>query len=513
MSDCADAEQTLPVIFARTAKRLGDRPALVDGKACVITFGELQRRVEALSSAWRRQGLGHGDRVLVAMPLGIDLYASLAAIWTLGAVAVLPEPAMGLKGVAAAIRGTPLHGTCASGGYRLLRYLFPGLLGKPLYQPSAAAPRGRAETVAAMTGAATTGAGNRADNTEDAPHLSEGHRGAAGQPDDLALISFTSGTTGTPKAVPRSHAFLMAQYQAVDALLAGDDNERDLVAFPVFALANLAAGRTSVLPSWPMRKHHRVTPETLAAQLERDGITRALLPPTLAERLTRINRSGELHTVFTGGGPVFPDTLERLRERLPRARIVCVYGSTEAEPIAELDVSEMTADDVEAMQGGAGLLVGNPCRGAEVRIGADREIQVAGPHVNRGYLDPSRNAETKVVEGSRVWHRTGDAGYLDAQGRLWLLGRVGEVIAERYPLAIEAVARRWPGVEQAALMTSPTGEGAVLVLQGTRDDTLRPHAQSLGLHQLLWLDAIPMDRRHRSRIDRNRLARIVRRRC
>src|SRR4030095_1800714 len=87
-------------------------------------------------------------------------------------------------------------------------------------------------------------------------------------------------------------------------------------------------------------------------------------------------------TVFTGGGPVFPDIVERLSRRVPRADIVSVYGSTEAEPIAHQSMRETPAADWSAMRSGAGLLAGPVISEARVQLLND-EIIVTGEHVNK----------------------------------------------------------------------------------------------------------------------------------
>lgn len=471
--------ETLLDAFAASVARNGERVALVQGDGARVSFADLAGRVQRLAQAWAAQGMKAGDRILIATPIGADLYAALAALWTVGAVAVLPEPAMGLAGLRNALRTTRVNGLCASGGYRALRLLLPGLWLQPLYTPSA---RGA---------------------------LAIAHRA---KPSDLALISFTSGTTGAPKAIPRSHAFLMAQQAAVSPLLHSDKPEVDLVAFPVFVLINLAQGRTSVLPNWTMRKLHRVSPDTLAAWIAGQGATRLLLPPALCETLAKAAIPPAVHTLFTGGGPVFPDLIAALQRHAPALRIVSVYGSTEAEPIAEIDASDLSPDDLAAMAAGKGLLAGVPVAAAQVRILND-EILVSGAHVNQGYLDPARDVETKLRQDDIIWHRTGDAGYFDDQGRLWLLGRLGGAVQTatglHYPFSVETAARMWPGVRGAALVA--LAGKAVLAVEGDTahlaDWTAR--AAAFGIHDLRPVARLPKDRRHRSKIDAAALRRML----
>lgn len=460
--------------FATQAQRHEDRIAIIDGRGRTITYGDLLARSSRLAGAWRAAGLKTGDRVLLAMGIGIDLYVALAAAWRIGAVVVFPEPALGLPGLRHAVRATNPRAFLSCGWYRLLGWALPDLRRLPLRLT----PH---------------------DGGEDAMHVED----IGGE--HPALVSFTSGSTGTPKAIQRTHGFLASQNACVASLIdPRGAHHTDLVAFPVFVVANLGLGVTSVLPNWNVRRHDRADPARIARHMSRHGITRALLPPSICERLCRLDALPPLAAIFTGGGPVFPDVMQRLSARLPGADIVAVYGSTEAEPIAHLRMRDITQADWTAMREGAGLLTGTPIREITLQL-RDGEILVAGDHVNSGYLDSRDDADNKIRDGARIWHRTGDAGHIDEAGRLWLLGRHAAKVGELYPFAIEVAARSWPGVRRAALVGS--GNRAVLAIEGEHAHARewQDLAQRFGEITVAPVEAIPLDRRHRSKVDLPRL--------
>jgi olefin beta-lactone synthetase len=189
--------------------------------------------------------------------------------------------------------------------------------------------------------------------------------------------------------------------------------------------------------------------------------------------------------------------------------MVSVYGSTEAEPIAHVDAAEVGEADWAAMRTGAGLLAGKPATCVQVRI-VDDEILVAGDHVVGGYLDPAQDRLAKVRDAeSVVWHRTGDSGRFDDQGRLWLLGRADGRVAGLWPFEVEAPARLWPGVRRAAL-AAIDGE-AILAIEGDRGsrDLWTEAASALGIERIIELERIPLDRRHGSKVDRPALSRLI----
>lgn len=461
---------TLIAQFLREAEARADQIAIVDKRGRTVTFSELVARSSKLAGAWRNKGVRSGDRVLLAMGIGIDLYVALAAAWRIGAVVVFPEPALGLNGLRHAIRATQPKAFLSSGWYRLLWWVLPDVRGLP----QSLTPH------------------DQGHGPGDVEHV---------DPEHPALISFTSGSTGLPKAIMRSHGFLAAQNACVSELLQPEDKIAvDLVAFPVFVVANLGLGITSVLPNWNVRDQDKADPAALAAHIKRHGVTRALLPPSVCARLCRLDVMPPLKAIFTGGGPVFPDLLRKLMERLPDADIVAVYGSTEAEPIAHLHARDIKEDDWTAMTSGAGLLAGQPIKNVRLVL-RDDEIIVTGDHVNKGYLDARDDAANKIQIGNDIWHRTGDAGRLDDQGRLWLLGRYDARVKNLYPFTIEVAARSWSGVTTTALVD--VSGRAVLAVEGEARhiSVWKKEAAALGDIDVRPVRKIPLDNRHRSKVD------------
>jgi acyl-coenzyme A synthetase/AMP-(fatty) acid ligase len=335
--------------------------------------------------------------------------------------------------------------------------------------------------------------------------------------DHAALITFTSGSTGRPKGVVRSAGFLALQHSLLEGIRGTTPEHVDLISLPVFVLSNLVAGATSVIPAGNLRRPASLNGRRIIAQMRATGVNRIVAPPAVCARIAEAAQAGagplELEAMFTGGGPVFPNLLHALHAAAPGARIHAVYGSTEAEPIAHVRYDDVGAADWTAMARGAGLLAGAPVPQAAVEI-VDDEIQVSGPHVNRGYLDPAQDATTKVTRDGRLWHRTGDAARFDERGRLWLLGRREAAGGGLFPFAVETAALSWRGVRQAALVARE-GRRPTLCLagEGLDEAALRLRASTLGELEVRLMRRIPMDARHNSKVDyaalRRRLGRAA----
>ena len=132
-----------------------------------------------------------------------------------------------------------------------------------------------------------------------------------------ALITFTSGSTGTPKAALRTHGFLLAQQRVLAETLELTPGDIDLATLPIFVLANLAAGVTSITPNANLRRPGAIDPGPVLAQIRRFRPNRASGSPAFFERLADGARTANcsldsFERIYTGGAPVFPGLLDRI---------------------------------------------------------------------------------------------------------------------------------------------------------------------------------------------------------
>ena len=499
------------------ARQQGDRPAIIE-PGRTISFAELDRAAASAAARLSDAGIVRDMRVLLLAPMSIDLYTVLIGTCRLGAAVVFVDPSAGVRNVSACIAGARPHAFVGVPRAHLLRLVSPSLRSVPVKL-----------TI-----------GNVVDSvseSRDAPLVQC-------QPDTPAVITFTSGATGLPKGTARTHCFLLAQHRALASTLALDAGDVDLATLPIVLLANLASGVTSVLPDADLRAPGAIRAEPVVDQIHALGPGRIVATPALLERLvTCLEQRGErlnrVRHVFTGGAPVFPSLLDRVATATPGASVVAVYGSTEAEPIASLDRQDIAHDDRVAMREGAGLLAGRPEVGIDVRVLPDRwgqparmlstdpqrdalganqpgEIVVAGEHVLRGYLDGNGDEETKIKTGDRVWHRTGDAGYFDLDGRLWLLGRCAARVSDDdgivYPFAVECAASEVPGVHRSAFVSHRGRRLLVAEVTGEAADVRAVLMQRLSwarLADVRIVRRVPVDHRHNAKVDYPALARML----
>ena len=507
-------------IFEQQASTRRDAPAIVDvlhGRERTLTFAQLTNKAAQVTALLHSQGFRAGDGVLIFHRMSAELYIFILALFRLGAVGVFVDPSVGRAHIERCCQLFPPKAFFGSARAHFLRLLSRQIRHVPLQFSSSWVP-GSVDIFSRWS----------RNGTKPVEAIDD---------DSPALVTFTSGSTGAPKAAVRTHGFLRAQHKAMEESLRPTPGAVDLTTLPIFVLANLASGVTCVLPDADLRNPGSCAPRPIIAQIERHQVSSTAASPAFIEHLTdeciRTSRSlPSLQRVFVGGGPVFPPVLRRAREAFPNATITAVYGSTEAEPMAEISVDRIGEDDFSRMKNGAGLLAGTPVSAVDLRIIRDQwgipighitadefgeitvppnqpgEIVVSGEHVLGGYLHGAGDSETKFNVETVRWHRTGDLGFFDSAGRLWLLGRCSAKIEDRrgtlYPFTVECAVRHDPQVECAALVAF-RGE-RVLVLQAKNARTIdraryKTQLPWAGIDWLIAVERIPTDKRHNAKID------------
>jgi len=503
--------------------------AIIDvcnGRQRKLTFGDLYDRASRIAAGLDARGVVAGDAALIFHPMAAELYVFLLALFQLGAVGIFLDPSAGLEQIERCCHAYPPKVFFGSARAHLLRMVSPAVRRIALFVGTSWQPR--TVTLSSV-------------QAEHGKHITP--------VDDMApaLVTFTSGTTGTPKAAVRSHHFLLAQHRAVAASLNLTAETVDLTTLPIFVLANLASGVCSVLPDCDMRAPASCDAAPVIKQIEKHNISSLAASPAFIERLVEVcirtsRPLTSLRKVFLGGAPVFPGVLQRAQEAFPEAALTTIYGSTEAEPMAGIGFNSISEDDFAGMRNGRGLLVGLPSPFLELRVIREQgnkpigrisaaefaemimpcespgEIVVSGEHVLGGDLHEG-GGENKVDVDGVIWHRTRDVGYLDSRNRLWLLGRCGTKIMDHrgtvYALAVECAAQHDTGIARAALVE--LAGKRVLVLQpqsGRKLDSAACNRQ-LGwanLDRLVTLRRIPVDNRHNAKIDYRQL-KLVLQRC
>jgi acyl-CoA synthetase (AMP-forming)/AMP-acid ligase II len=512
-------------ILAEKARTRPDAVAIVHG-ARRLTYAELEQEVAGAAGWLQALGLQRTQAVLVFVPMSLELYVALLAMFRLGVTAMFLDPSAGRAHLEQCCARRAPDALLAVRRAHALRLISPALRRIP-----------RKISVGGwVPGAHQWPTGFTAHPPGTVAQV---------EADEPALVTFTSGSTGVPKAAVRTHGFLIAQHAALAPHIDLEAAETDLVTLPVFTLANLASEVTSVIPSVDLRRPGAVDAAAIFEQIEREGVTRITASPAFFERLIAHGRGtgrklSGLRKLYTGGAPVFPRLLSAIKELAPRASVVAVYGSTEAEPIAHVALDELEADDLLAMRTGRGLLTGTPVHEVKLRILCDRwgtprqsmtpaeletgtlapnesgEIVVAGAHVLKGYLGGVGDEETKFRVDGETWHRTGDAGMLDERGRLWLLGRcaarITDTRGELYPFTVECVAMTFPEVRRAAAVAH-RGRRLLAVEAAESGSKLQSDlAEAVRwarMDEVRFVAALPVDKRHNAKIDYPALQRML----
>ncbi len=499
-----------------------------DGRA--LTFAEMEARVRRIGGGLRRLGLERGERACLFVPPGPDLIAITYALQRIGAVPVLIDPGMGRRNLLASVERIRPRALIAVPRAHVARRLFP----RSFRSVELLVTVGRRLAWGGTTLADLERSGGDALPGETAP-------------DDEAAVLFTSGSTGPPKGVAYTHGNFEAQLAALRELYDLRPGETDVACFPLFALFDNALGMTSVFPELDPSRPGRCDPAKVFGAVEASGATFTFGSPAIWRRVlpwARANgrRFATLRRITIAGAPVPPPLVAGLRELLPAGGDVHTpYGATEALPVANVSGAELADGLAARTLAGEGTCVGFPAPGVDVRAiritddaiarwsddlevprGELGELCVRSPVVTREYkFEPGPTAAAKIAGDAGLWHRMGDVGYVDGDGRIWFCGRKAHRLETEdgllMPVPVENVYNPTPGVHRTALVgVGPRGsERPVLVVEPEPRSSRRelpprlrePRPHSDRVTDFLFHPAFPVDVRHNAKIHREELKR------
>lgn len=491
-------------VFLEAAKAHPNRMALIDGEHR-LSYRELEDEVKRTAAWLFQKGIRPGHRVMVFVPMSLALYRTVLALFQLGAAAVFLDEWVSKERMEICCRQAECQGFVG-----ILKARVFAWFSTPVRQiPIRLAPRSPKGIAPRQEVFQTDG-------------------------QDTALITFTTGSTGSPKAANRTHAFLKAQYEALIDKIDPSDKDVDLPVLPIVLLCNLGTGGTSVIADFKASKPDTLKPERLLAQIEKHQIDRITASPFVVIELANYLLAHQqilpqIKKVFTGGAPVFPREAKRLLAAFPDARIEVVYGSTEAEPISGVLAQKLALTEQEMFS--SGLNVGKLYHRTQLKIvrihdgpislgeagwadwevplGEVGEIVVAGPHVLENYFNsPNATLRNKIEDKAVKWHRTGDSGRFREDGYLCLLGRCSRMIPHHDDyLAPFLFENYFQGVEGISLGTIlEMNQDRWIVLESSHIE-LRPQVEAQLKRdlpermQIHWVNNIPRDPRHHSKID------------
>lgn len=436
--------------FLNSAQKYPNRVAIVH-KNQSITFKELEERVKITALYFCKMTIKEGDRVLVFVPMSIDLYVNVLALFYIGATAVFLDQFLDRKKLENCAKIANCKGFVGVWKSKLL-LLFSKEIRKIPIRLEVKVKENQSQNIDI--------------NTIYSKNASL-----------IALITFTTGSTATPKAAKRTHNFLNEQFLALSEVLSENQikNDKDfkieLTTLPIVLLLNLGIGSTSVIADF--KKIEKMNPQKILSQIKDYKIDRMVGSPFFVRTLSdfikiqlSMNKISKadfsfVKEIFIGGAPVFENDADYFETIFSDSSIKIVYGSTEAEPISVVSTKEFRK---KINQDGTakGLFVGKPYHKTKVKIidikdeiifckneqelnqitksiNEVGEIIVSGSHVLEEYFFDStdkKNKEdakqillrNKIFINGVCWHRTGDSGFLDKENNLFLTGRCNSLI-------------------------------------------------------------------------------------
>jgi acyl-CoA synthetase (AMP-forming)/AMP-acid ligase II len=397
-----------------------------------ITFGEIDRDADRIASGLRAAGFRPGDRTLLMVRPDHNFYALAFGMFRAGVIPVFIDPGMGMKKALRCVETIAPTGLAAVPPVHIVSTF----LRKPFKSV-----RTRLSAGFAGWWGDTTLAKCLATEPDGTP--------VSGGLDDDAVIVFTSGSTGPAKGVSMTHRCMIARVEAIQDLFSLEPGSTIVETLLVYTMLEVCMGLTVVIPHMDLAKPAKVDPANVVAAVEAFSPRYASASPVVWQRLVRHCegagvRLPTLELLLTTAAPIPVDLHTRLSRVVPETtELFTPYGATEAMPVSRIGSAEILEVTAARTASGEGTCVGMLADCMDVRIirvsdapiatwadahvlgeGELGEIVVRGDGVSQTYrAAPEGNAKAKITDGDTIWHRMGDLGRIDADGRLWFCGR------------------------------------------------------------------------------------------
>ena len=447
-------DETIPALAAAAADRTPDRIAVtVDGEP--VTHAELDAAAGRVA-AWLAGRVYVGDRVLLAAGSSLGFVRCYLGALRAGAVVVLANPAYTAAelGHLAADSGAVLAFADREPARLLTGLRRLGVPGSgsapPLILDVGEQPDGASR---ARGASAATGSGPAA--------------GSMPRPQDVALLAYTSGTTGTPKGVPLTHRQLAASITSAMAAWRWSGDDVLVHALPLYHQHGLGGLHAALIAGGTVHIRSKFTAADLVQTIDATRASALFAVPTIYQALMNAEvpagRLRALRLAVCGSAPLSPVLAERLPRLLGRLPLVR-YGTTESGLNVSNPLDDPRGDTIGVPLPGVLTRIRatnprvDPGTNGAAELGADGEIQLRGPQVFAGYWqDPAATEAAFTTDG---WFRTGDIGAVDpVTGHLMIRGRTKEMIITGglnvYPREVEIALEAHSSVSEAAVAGLP----------------------------------------------------------
>ena len=507
-----------------------------------LTYADLRTRAEKVADGLKSRGVKRGTKVLLFLRPSLEFPVISYALFKIGATAILIDPGMGRKNLFECIKEVKPEVLIAVPDVYIGRRVFPKTFAS--VKTFIIIDQGGAfkSVIAKLT---NSDALNFVEIEETGKPVAFTEKLGA---NDLAAIVFTSGGTGKPKGVEYTHKIYEHQVELLKKTYKLTEDDVDLPAFPLFALFTLAMGMSVVIPDMDPTKPSQACPQTLVEHITNHGVSFAGGSPAIWERVSGYLSANKLtlssmRSLMMFGAPVATRIHKEFKDCLPNGTTYTPYGSTECLPVSTISGRELLAGALPALTlDGKGTCVGKAADGTEIKIvaptetaigfldearelpvGQIGEIIVKGPQTTRSYHNlEGKTLLAKIYDKDGFWHRMGDMGYLDEEGRLWFCGRQAHSMVfqgERlYSVMTEAHYNNHPNVRRSALVNlgsekrpkpaiviEPKNIQTMNIQRKEMEDISKKIKLSEAIEDYFIDESFPVDVRHNIKIDRKLL--------